>query len=216
MEILDFLSNFSWEVLVVSVILFILTMFVKWPIKKATSKLAENKRKAINSVIIAIPVILSFVITPLFFGIVKNEWFSVTIIENAVTSCLLSISIFVVYQRIIIVIKGFTSGKQSFDNQIICETINTIKNDINSLNTVLKNDKSKLKEISNKILYLLNIKKEIEKSNDYIDLKKLSETNTQIQSLTNEETKLEEQINITKNQITQYELKLQQEKSKNV
>lgn len=216
MEILDFLSNFSWEILVISVILFILTMFIKWPIKRATSKLEENKRKAVNSVIIAIPVILSFVITPLFFGIVKNEWFSLMIIEDAITSSLLSISFFVIYQRIIIVIKGFISNKKSVENISISETITTIKNDIKSLNLILKNDENKLKDISKKILCLLNIKKEIEETKDCIDLNKLSETNTQIQTLTNEETKLEEQINITKNQINEYELKLQQEKSKNV
>lgn len=216
MEILDFLSNFSWEVLVVSVIIFVLTMFIKWPIKTATSKLEENKRKAINSVIIAIPVILSFVITPTFFGIVKDEWFSITIIENAITSCFLSISIFILYQRILIVIKGFISGKKSLNNDTIYETITTIKNDIKSLNLVLKTDENKLKEISKKILCLLNIKKEFEKSNECIDLVKLSETNIQIQSLTNEETQLEERINITKNQINEYELKLKQEKSKNV
>ena len=216
MEILDFLSDFSWEVLVISVILFILTMFIKWPIKKATSKLAENKRKAINSVIIAIPVILSFVITSLFFGIVKNEWFSIMVVENATTSCLLSISIFVIYQRISIVVRGFLPGKKTLDNDTICETITAIKQDIKSLNSILKNDESKLKKISKKILCLINIKKEIEESKGYIDLNKLSETNTQIQTLTNEETKLEEQIYITKNQISEHELKLKREKSKNV
>lgn len=80
MEIFEFLKDFSWEVLAISFIVFALTMIIKLPIKKATAKLAENKRKAINSVIILIPIILSFVTTTLFFGIVNDVWFSFNIV----------------------------------------------------------------------------------------------------------------------------------------
>ena len=55
------------------------------------------------------------------------------------------------------------------------------------------------------------IKKEIECSTDLIDLNKLSETNTQIQALTNEEIKLEEKIINAKNELNEYKLKLSQE-----
>jgi len=216
MEIFDFLNKFSWEVLLIAVIIFISTMLIKWPIKKATSKLTENKRKAINSVIIAIPVILSFVITPLFFGIVHNEWFSITIVESAITSCFLSYSIFIVFQRFYIIIKGFVSGKTTINDQVIQETITLIKKDIKTSKLALKSDESKLKDISNKILCLLNIKKELENSNDCINLNKLSETNKEIQILTSEESKLEEQINITKKQISDYQLKLTQENTKTI
>lgn len=210
MELLDFINNFSLDILGVSFAIFILTMFIKLPIKKATSKLSEEKRKAINSIIIVIPAILSFILTTLFSGMVNNNWFSITIIENSITSCLLSISIYILYQRIVIVIKGFISGQKSLNETNLKESISTIKNDIKSLNLVLKNDEIKLKDISKKILSLNDIKNKLESTTSLVDLNSLSETNIKIQELTEIETKLEEQINNTKKQINEYELKLNQ------
>ena len=210
MELLDFINNFSLDILGVAFAIFILTMFIKLPIKKATSKLSEEKRKAINSVIIAIPAILSFILTTLFSGMVNNNWFSITIIENSITSCLLSISIYILYQRIVIVIKGFISGQKSLNETNLKEAISTIKNDIKSLNLVLKNDEIKLKDISKKILSLNDIKNKLESTTSLVDLNSLSETNIKIQELTEIETKLEEQIDNTRKQINEYELKLNQ------
>ena len=198
------------DILGVSFAIFILTMFIKLPIKKATSKLSEEKRKAINSVIIVIPAILSFILTTLFSGMVNNNWFSITIIENSITSCLLSISIYILYQRIVIVIKGFISGQKSLNETNLKEAISTIKNDIKSLNLVLKNDELKLKDISKKILSLNDIKNKLESTTSLVDLNSLSETNIKIQELTEIETKLEEQIDNTRKQINEYELKLNQ------
>ncbi len=210
MELLDFINNFSLDILGVAFAIFILTMFIKLPIKKATSKLSEEKRKAINSVIIVIPAILSFILTTLFSGMVNNNWFSITIIENSITSCLLSISIYILYQRIVIVIKGFISGQKTLNETNLKEAISTIKNDIKSLNLVLKNDEIKLKDISKKILSLNDIKNKLESTTRLVDLNSLSETNIKIQELTEIETKLEEQIDNTRKQINEYELKLNQ------
>lgn len=210
MELLDFINNFSLDILGVAFVIFILTMFIKLPIKKATSKLSEEKRKAINSVIIVIPAILSFILTTLFSGMVNNNWFSITIIENSITSCLLSISIYILYQRIVIVIKGFISGQKMLNETNLKEAISTIKNDIKSLNLVLKNDEIKLKDISKKILSLNDIKNKLESTTRLVDLNSLSETNIKIQELTEIETKLEEQIDNTRKQINEYELKLNQ------
>lgn len=210
MELLDFINNFSLDILGVAFVIFILTMFIKLPIKKATSKLSEEKRKAINSVIIVIPAILSFILTTLFSGMVNNNWFSITIIENSITSCLLSISIYILYQRIVIVIKGFISGQKTLNETNLKEAISTIKNDIKSLNLVLKNNEIKLKDISKKILSLNDIKNKLESTTRLVDLNSLSETNIKIQELTEIETKLEEQIDNTRKQINEYELKLNQ------
>lgn len=210
MELLDFINNFSLDILGVAFVIFILTMFIKLPIKKATSKLSEEKRKAINSVIIVIPAILSFILTTLFSGMVNNNWFSITIIENSITSCLLSISIYILYQRIVIVIKGFISGQKTLNETNLKEAISTIKNDIKSLNLVLKNDEIKLKDISKKILSLNDIKNKLESTTRLVDLNSLSETNIKIQELTEIETKLEEQIDNTRKQINECELKLNQ------
>lgn len=48
-EILLRLKDISIEAVIISIIVFGLTMLIKWPIKKSTSKLEENRRKAVNT-----------------------------------------------------------------------------------------------------------------------------------------------------------------------
>ena len=61
------ISNLSWEVALIAFIVFGLTMLIKWPIKNATSKLDENKRKAVNTVIVFIPMVLSILLNGLYY-----------------------------------------------------------------------------------------------------------------------------------------------------
>ena len=68
------LKNISIETIVISIIVFGLTMLIKWPIKKLTQKLEENKRKAVNTVIVFTPMILCFILNILYYGIFKNQW----------------------------------------------------------------------------------------------------------------------------------------------
>ncbi|MCI7002745.1 MAG: hypothetical protein MR904_00145 [Clostridia bacterium] len=149
--------------------------------------------------------------TTLFFGIVNDVWFSFNIVETSISSCLLAISIYAISQRIVILIKGFISGKITIKDSQVQKTISSLKENIKTLTSNINKDESALKQLSEKILCLLNIKKEIECSTDLIDLNKLSETNTQIQALTNEEIKLEEKIINAKNELNEYKLKLSQE-----
>ena len=61
-ELLVILKDLDLKVLAMGGIVFLLTLFLKMPIKRATGKLQEDKRKAINSVIILIPIILSIIL----------------------------------------------------------------------------------------------------------------------------------------------------------
>ncbi len=72
-EFLFALKDISLEAIIISILVFGLTMLIKWPIKKYTAKFEENKRKSINTVIIFIPLILAYILSALYFGISKNN-----------------------------------------------------------------------------------------------------------------------------------------------
>ena len=91
------LCNLSWEVALIAFIVFGLTMLIKWPIKKATSKLEENKRKAVNTVIVFIPMILSILLNGLYYGIFKHEWFDGIVFESAGSIYILALAIYAIY-----------------------------------------------------------------------------------------------------------------------
>jgi len=208
-ELIFDIKQISIEVLVISLIVFALTMIIKYPIKKLTSKFNEDKRKALNSLIIFIPIFLSFLLTLLYFGIFKSEWFSLKVVEASISSWIMTISIYAIYQRIIIIIKGLFSGKIKVEDKIVKETISLIKTNINSLKVNLKKDQKELNKVLDEKSILINLKNELEKTIEHSDLSKLSETNIEINSLTENENKLKQQIEDTQSQIRDYEKELQ-------
>lgn len=207
-NILNTIENLTLEILIISLVVFGLTMLIKYPIKKATSKISEDKRKAINSVIILIPIVLSFVISIIYFGITKKEWLAISTIETAISSCILAFSIYAVYQRIVILIKGVASGKIEINSELTKETINFLKDNLKNLATKLKTDEKKLSKITEQISSLVEIKTILESTSAELNISKLAETNVQIQSLTNEEEKLKQEIITSQQQIQNYENKL--------
>jgi len=94
-----------------AIIVFVLTLMLKLPIKKTTIKFEETKRKAVNTTIILIPVVLSALICSVSSGLYFGEWFSEKVIQNAVSVYLLSFAIYSIFSRIKIVIVGIKSGK---------------------------------------------------------------------------------------------------------
>lgn len=208
-ELIFDIKQISIEVLVISLIVFALTMIIKYPIKKLTSKFNEDKRKALNSLIIFIPIFLSFLLTLLYFGIFKSEWFSLKVVEASISSWIMTISIYAIYQRIIIIIKGLFSGKIKVEDKIVKETISLIKTNINSLKVNLKKDQKELNKVLDEKSILINLKNELEKTIEHSDLSKLSETNIEINSLTENENKLKQQIEDTQSQIRDCEKELQ-------
>ena len=211
-EFLLNLEKFSIELIIISIIVFALTMLVKWPIKKATANLEENKRKAVNTVIVFIPMILSFVFSLLYNGTINNQWFNNNTYEMTAGAYILSVTIYAIYSRIIILIKGtkktITSENETDNADFSKETINYVKNNIKSISKALKLDKNNLETIVLKIEKLLSIKSEITNNTSYQDIvltenldKQLVELESQRVALTNSISSKEKEIDNFENTL---------------
>ncbi len=178
-EIILALKNISIETLIIAFIVFSLTMLLKWPIKRMTSKFNEEKRKAINTLIILIPALLSLVLSILYYGLINNSWFCKITFETCLSSYLLSLSIYAIFARIVILFKGVLNGKVKFGDKEQFETISEIKDEIVSTTKLLNSKNDKIKEIVEKIQELKNLKQSIEDSkttNSLIPIKDIDET----------------------------------------
>ncbi len=203
-EILNTIKHISLESLCIAFIVFVLTMLIKWPIKRCTKKLTEEKRKAVNTVILFVPIVLSLILSILYYGILKKSWFNLMSFETTISSWIISLTIYAIYERIVILIKGIWSGKIKVDSELTKETLKFIKDNVKILTSKIKIDEKQIKKIQEKITSLLEIKKVIESNVGNIDIAKLSETNIQIQELKNEERSLQLQINENQKQIQNY------------
>ncbi len=144
-ELLFNIKYLSVEVVVIAIIVFGLTMLIKYPIKKVTAKLEENKRKAVNTIIVFIPMVLSFVLCLLYYGIFKGVWLTKLVFDVIGSAYLLAVGIYAVFCRIVIIIKGTNVNKNLFDNATISEeTINNIKINIEKLSGILNINKEKV------------------------------------------------------------------------
>lgn len=191
----DFLFNLkemSWEVVVIAVVVFGLTMLIKWPIKKVTSRLEENKRKAVNTVIVFIPMILSLLLNVLFFGLFKAKWFAAEVFEAAFSSYLLAVGLYAVYSRIIILIKGVK--KQTENQDFSKEAVAYIKKNITTISKTLKVDEKKMDDVVSEIEKLLKLREEITKNVTLQDISATENLNNQIKCLENQKAELESSI----------------------
>lgn len=203
-EFLLNLKEISVEVIVIAFIVFGLTMLIKWPIKKFTSKLDENKRKAVNTVIVFIPMLLSILFNGLYYGIFKDVWFSEIVFESAGSIYISSVAIYAVYSRIIILIKGTKSANENNDN-FSKETIAFIKKNIKVISKTLKTDESNLKEIVSKIENLLNIRKEITNNVEYQDIATIENIDNQVNNLKVQKSNLDKMIDEQKEKLIGYQ-----------
>ncbi len=214
-EILNTIKHISLESLCIAFIVFALTMLIKWPIKRCTKKLTEEKRKAVNTVILFIPIVLSLILSILYYGIVKSLWFNLITFETAISAWIISLTIYAVYERIVILVKGIWSGKIKIDSELTKETLKFIKSNVKTLTSKIKVDEKQIKKIQENLTSLLEIKKVIESSVGNIDIAKLSETNIRIQELKNEERTLQLQIDESQKQIQNYSEQLNLNKGEN-
>lgn len=90
-EFLLSIKHLSILEVVISLLVFTLTMIIKIPTKKATSKLKEGKRKAVNTVIVFIPIVLSFVFSLLYYGIFEKVWFDGAVLDTFASSYILAV-----------------------------------------------------------------------------------------------------------------------------
>lgn len=203
-EFLLNLKEISVEVIVIAFIVFGLTMLIKWPIKKFTSKLDENKRKAVNTVIVFIPMLLSILFNGLYYGIFKDVWFSEIVFESAGSIYISSVAIYAVYSRILILIKGTKSANENNDN-FSKETIAFIKKNIKVISKTLKKDETNLKEIVSKIENLLNIRKEITNNVEYQDIATIENIDNQVNNLKVQKSNLDTMIDEQKEKLIGYQ-----------
>lgn len=124
---LELLQESSLEIIVISLAVCIITMFLKLPIKRATSKLDEDKRKMANSVILVIPLLLSLVACIIFFGATSGNWFAASCFESILSVWFLSLSIYAVISRVWIIIKGIISGKIKVNPELAKNAVNFFK-----------------------------------------------------------------------------------------
>ena len=157
-EIFNIFKNYTLEALLIGFGAFLLTYLIKLPIKKKTSTLEENKRKMVNIVIMFIPLVLSFIASVVYYGITERQWISLLVLDSAISSWLISLSLYAIVSRIWLVIKGIKSGKLQINSDLTKETISYIKETIKTLNKENKTAEKSLEAITEKLTSLTQLR----------------------------------------------------------
>ena len=167
-------------------------MLIKIPIKRTTSKLEESKRQSLNSLIIFIPLALAFIACAIYFLIVKRQILSLDYLSCALSTCIISITIYHTYARIKIIIKGIFSGRTVIKAEDIKESILSLTQVVeDSQKTENQTSKEeKLNDIKDKINTLISFKEKLESQGGVENITALNETNNEIKLLQNEQEKL--------------------------
>ena len=179
------LQNFSLEIFLMSVIVFTLTLIIKIPIKKATSKLDESKRSAINSVIVLIPLLLAFLSSLIYFLILKREILTLDFVSCSLSVCVMAISLHLVISRITKIIRGVMSGKIRAEEAI--QEVSNIVEDACKNSKVNDTSQNSLDKIKRDIDILLGYKEELEKLGKETSITILTEIDNEIKKLESEE-----------------------------
>ena len=208
MELIDLLSSYSLEVVLIALGCFLLTEVIKLPIKKATARLDEDKRKMVNIVIMLIPLVLSCVASVLYYGIAYKTYFSMTVLSCVISSYVLSLSMYAIFSRIWLVIKGIYSGKVSYNDELTKDAISYIKGKLKELLKSLKIDEKDLASILSSFEDLSKQKELLSADKVCIDLEKIAEINSELDRLSAEKTAKEASIAQCKEKIEKYNAEL--------
>ena len=168
-----------------SVIVFVLTLIIKIPIKKATSKLDESKRSAINSVIILIPLLLAFLSSLIYFLILKREILTLDFVSCSLSVCVMAISLHLVISRITKIIHGVISGKIKAEEAI--QEVSDIVEDACKNSEASSSSQNSFDKIKRDIDMLLGYKEELEKLGKETSITILTEIDNEIKKLESEE-----------------------------
>ncbi len=198
-EFITNLKQTSLETILIAILVFSLTMLIKWPIKKFTAKFDDNKRKAINTVIVFIPMILSLIFNGLYFGIFKSVWFDTIVFDSMTTSYLLAVSVYAVFTRIVILVKGGITINNN--DELSKETIKYIKSNITILSKALKLDEKNLTNVVSEIENLLEIRNSIIFNTSFQDLPTTEKLNNELNELEQKKEMLTSSISKTQTQI---------------
>lgn len=198
------LKEISVQAIVIAVLVFALTMLIKWPIKKATAKFDESKRKAVNTVIVFIPMFLSLVFSSLYLGIFKKEWFKISVLDLLTTSYVLALTIYAFYSRVVILIKGSKGSSSKKQDELSKETIKYIKGNIKSISKTLKLDEEKLGTILADIEKLLIVRDEVQGNLLFQDISQAEKIEKQLNALETEKQELTNEISAKKVEVENY------------
>lgn len=186
------LNTISLEVFVGALIVFLLTMLVKLPIKKATAKFDENKRKAINTVIVFIPLILSVVLCVGYYLVLGKKLYFESIITNGLSVYVLSLSIYAIFARLWVIIKSVISGKKSINSTEIKAEIDEVKNSVTNLSSKFDFNLTGIDEIVKKIDILKNLKKSMTVDENGLSLVTFEDIDSEIEYLEAEKAKFKQ------------------------
>ncbi len=208
MEIYNLICGYSLEVLLVALLAFVLTQIIKLPIKKATSKLDESKRKMVNVVILFIPLLISFVSFILLYGIRDGKFFSMKMLINSVSAFVLSLSLYAIFSRILLVIKGICEGKNSINSELGKDTIDYIKNIIKELSKELKLDSKELNKLTSELSKLESLRQLLLGDTVCVDEQKLSAVSKDISDLTQKKSEVAQSVALLNEKLQKYTEKL--------
>ena len=142
-EVISLLELVSLESLFIGIVTFLVTMLIRKKIKFKTNKLKEEKRKLVNSILIIIPLCISMIISFIYmYSFNVLELFA--LIECGCNAWFISMSVYAVYERIGIVIKGVLTKSEDVK-------VERIKESINSLKKVIKEKEKKMRIVKGKI-----------------------------------------------------------------
>ncbi len=198
------LKEISVQAIVIAVLVFALTMLIKWPIKKATAKFDESTSKAVNTVIVFIPMFLSLVFSSLYLGIFKKEWFKISVLDLLTTSYVLALTIYAFYSRVVILIKGSKSSSKKKQDDLSKETIKYIKGNIKTISKTLKLDEEKLGTILADIEKLLIVRDEVQGNLLFQDISQAEKIEKQLNALETEKQELTNEISAKKVEVESY------------
>lgn len=203
------LKEVSTEMIVISILVFALTMLIKWPIKKTTAKLLENKRKAINTIIVFVPMALSFILSLLYYGLFEKVWLDVKVYDTTANSYIFAVTIYAIYSRIIILIKGLKPENEATNEEIKSnfskETISFVKQNIKTISHALKIEQTNLEDTIAEIEKLLSIRDEITNNTVFQDIALAEKLDEQLHALETKKTTLDNSISDKLAEIDNYQ-----------
>lgn len=207
-EILFNIQNITLEIAMMSLIVFGLTMLIKIPIKRATSKLEETKRKSYNTLIILIPIVLSILACFIYYGIDgKSNWTDLAL-RNSMTVYIFATFIYAVYQRIVIVIRGMKSKDTKINSTLPHDVVKYLKQNIKLINHTIKDEEKGLLNLSKQLKYLQDAKTKVENNPTLQSITPLNELDESVVKLKRVQDERSNAILDVKNTLKKYEEKL--------
>ena len=208
-EFLLNLKEISTEVIVISILVFSLTMLIKWPIKRATANLAENKRKAANTVIVFIPMFLSFIFSLVYYGLFEKIWLDTIVYDTMASSYVAAVAIYAIYSRIVILVKGLKKDNKTTDVSVDAdfskETVSFVKQNVKTISQALKVDQTNLESTIAKIEKLLSIRNEISTNTLFQDIALAEKLDNEISGLERQKEELTKSISEKQTEIDNYQ-----------